>query len=126
MPVDGRRSPRNDAVMDERPADAGRGPDDPEPDADIALDAPEAIEPGVEPDAEDELDAREAERIRRRDQEAEAEQRALLRPGMGKVFKQIQDAQGKAARDLDTEPPPKKRGHVRGVRSPSDPGGPVR
>ncbi len=45
----------------------------------------------------DELDPREAERARRRDREAAAEQRALMRPGMGKVFKQIQDAQAKAA-----------------------------
>jgi hypothetical protein len=52
----------------------------------------------------DDLDPREAERVRRRDHEAEAEQRALLRPGMGKVFKQIQDAQVKAAKD-----PPKRR-----------------
>jgi hypothetical protein len=49
----------------------------------------------MEPD--DDLDAREAERIRRRDREAEAEQRDLMKPGMGKVFKQIQDAQRKAA-----------------------------
>ncbi len=47
----------------------------------------------------DELDPREAERARRRDREAAAEQRALMRPGMGKVFKQIQDAQAKAARE---------------------------
>jgi hypothetical protein len=52
----------------------------------------------------DELDPREAERARRRDREAEAEQRALMRPGMGKVFKQIQDAQAKAAKA-----PPKRR-----------------
>jgi hypothetical protein len=45
----------------------------------------------------DDLDARERERLRRRDREAAAENRALLRPGMGKVFKQIQDAQKKAA-----------------------------
>ena len=47
-----------------------------------------------------ELDAREADRIRRRDRDAEAERRELLRPGMGKVFKQILDAQverGKSA-----------------------------
>jgi hypothetical protein len=43
------------------------------------------------------LDARERERLRRRDREAQAEQRDLLRPGMGKVFKQIQDAQRRAA-----------------------------
>jgi hypothetical protein len=47
----------------------------------------------------DELDPREAERLRRRDREADAEQRELRRPGMGKVFKQIQDAQAKAARE---------------------------
>jgi hypothetical protein len=52
----------------------------------------------------DDLDPREAERLRRRDHEAAAEQRALLRPGMGKVFKQIQDAQARAAKE-----PPKRR-----------------
>jgi len=43
------------------------------------------------------LDPREDARNRRRDRDAEAEARALLRPGMGKVFKQIQDAQRQAA-----------------------------
>jgi hypothetical protein len=57
----------------------------------------------VNPD--DDLDAREAERVRRRDREADAEQRDLMRPGMGKVFKQIQDAQRKAAADI----PPRRR-----------------
>ena len=51
----------------------------------------------------DELDPREAERLRRRDREADAEGRDLMRPGM--VFKQIQDAQAKAAE----EPPKRKR-----------------
>ena len=45
-----------------------------------------------------ELDSRESARNRRRDRDASAEDRALLRPGMGKVFKQIQDAQAKAAK----------------------------
>jgi hypothetical protein len=40
----------------------------------------------------DPIDSREAERIRRRDREAAAEDRDLMRPGMGKVFKQIQDS----------------------------------
>jgi hypothetical protein len=40
----------------------------------------------------DDLDPREAERIRRRDHEADADQRSLMKPGMGKVFKQIQDS----------------------------------
>jgi hypothetical protein len=63
--------------------DAGRGPED--------------------------LDAREAARIRRRDREADAEARALMQPGMGKVFKQIQDAQAKAAKE-----PRKRRKRNRG------------
>jgi hypothetical protein len=56
---------------------------------------------------DDEIDAREAARIRRRDREAAAEARELMRPGMGKVFKQIQDHQRRAADD--EEPPPKRR-----------------
>jgi hypothetical protein len=55
--------------------------------------------------ADDDLDPREAARLRRRDREADAEGRDLMRPGMGKVFKQIQEAQAKAA----SEPPAKKR-----------------
>ncbi len=53
----------------------------------------------------DDVDPREAERIRRRDHDLDAERRALMNPGMGKVFKQIQDAQAKAAKVL-----PVKRG----------------
>jgi hypothetical protein len=56
----------------------------------------------------DELDPREAERIRRRDHDLEAERRALMNPGMGKVFKQIQDSMGKAAKDA-TVPARRKR-----------------
>jgi hypothetical protein len=49
------------------------------------------------PDAWDEegdagLDSRELARIRRRDHDADAEQHALMRPGMGKVFKQVTDS----------------------------------
>jgi hypothetical protein len=40
---------------------------------------------------DEELDPREAARARRRDRDADAAQRDLLRPGMGKVFKQITD-----------------------------------
>ena len=50
------------------------------------------------------IDAREEARIRRRDRDADAVARDLMRPGMGKVFKQIQDAQAKAAKE-----PPKRR-----------------
>jgi hypothetical protein len=49
---------------------------------------------------DEELDPREADRIRRRDRDAEAQGRAPMRTGMGKVFKQIQDVQVKKA----TEP----------------------
>jgi hypothetical protein len=52
------------------------------------------------------LSPSEAARLRRRDRDAEARARDLLRPGMGKVFKQIQDAQARTAR----EPPKRKRG----------------
>jgi hypothetical protein len=45
------------------------------------------------------LGAREAARIRRRDQDAAAQARALMKPGMGKVFKQIRDAQARAAKE---------------------------
>ncbi len=50
------------------------------------------------------IDPREDARIRRRDRDADAEARDLMRPGMGKVFKQIQDAQARAAKA-----PPKRR-----------------
>lgn len=47
---------------------------------------------------EEGLDPREAERTRRRDHDASAAERDLMRPGMGKVFKQILDRQGREAR----------------------------
>ena len=59
--------------------------------------------------ADDELDAREAARVRRRDRDAAAAERDLMRPGMGKVFKQIQDAQRKAAEEPGDEARPAKR-----------------
>jgi hypothetical protein len=62
-------------------------------------------------DRDDALDQREAARIRRRDQDADAAARDLMRPGMGKVFKQIQDAQAKAAK------PRKKPGRARRGRA---------
>jgi hypothetical protein len=46
---------------------------------------------------DDDLDPREAARARRRDRDAEAARRELLRPGMGKVFKQITDSWGEKA-----------------------------
>jgi hypothetical protein len=64
-----------------------------------------------------ELDARETARTRRRDRDASAERRELLKPGMGKVFKQIQDAQRRAASEATrkparkgTDPDPKDEG----------------
>jgi len=62
-----------------------------------------------DPDADrDDLDTREAARARRRDRDLDAEKRALMKPGMGKVFKQIQDAQAKAA-NADARPASQKR-----------------
>ena len=46
---------------------------------------------------EEDLSATEAARARRRDRDMEAEGRALLRPGMAKVFRQVTDAAGKPA-----------------------------
>ena len=48
---------------------------------------------------EDDLDPRELERIRRRNHDAGSEDRELLKPGMGKVFKQILDRQAREARE---------------------------
>ncbi len=48
---------------------------------------------------EPDLDPREAARARRRDRDAAAAARDLMRPGMGKVFKQILDRQGREARE---------------------------
>jgi hypothetical protein len=46
---------------------------------------------------EDALDPREVARDRRRDRDVGAEHRDLMRPGMGKVFKQITDSWGEKA-----------------------------
>ena len=54
---------------------------------------------------EEDLDPREAERVRRRNREAQAQHHELMRSGMSKVFKQIQDAQRRAA-DADSDPEP--------------------
>jgi hypothetical protein len=56
---------------------------------------PAAFDESQEPE---DLGEREAARNRRRDRDGDAEARDLMRPGMGKVFKQIQDAQAKAAK----------------------------
>jgi len=53
---------------------------------------------------DEDVDPKEAARIRRRDRDAAAEQRELMRPGMGKVFKQIQDAQKRSADEIDAGP----------------------
>jgi len=57
----------------------------------------------------DELDPKEVARIRRRDRDAEAEARALMRPGMGKVFKQILDTQAESAKAAKATRPASKR-----------------
>jgi hypothetical protein len=54
-----------------------------------------------EPEDED-LDPREDARIHRRDHDAEAHRRELMRPGMGKVFKQITDSWGEKASEHET------------------------
>ena len=64
-----------------------------------------------EPD-DDRIDAREAARLRRRDRDADARGQDLMRPGMGKVFKQITDSWGeKAAPDQNRASKGAPRGH---------------
>jgi hypothetical protein len=58
---------------------------------------------------DDELDPKEVARTKRRDRDAEAEARELMRPGMGKVFKQILDTQAKAAKAAPKRPRPKPK-----------------
>ena len=48
-------------------------------------------------------DPREKARMRRRDHDAAGEARELMRPGMGKVFKQILDRQAREAREARPE-----------------------
>ena len=63
---------------------------------------------GEEPlEALEPLDPREAARVRRRDHDLEAAARDLMRPGMGKVFKQILDRQA----DEVAEPRQKRHRH---------------
>ena len=63
----------------------------------------------------DDVHPREAARIRRRDRDADAEARDLMRPGMGKVFKQIQDAQARAAKAAGKQPGRRNRGRGRKI-----------
>jgi hypothetical protein len=64
---------------------------------------------------DDDVDPKEAARNRRRDRDAAAAARDLMRPGMGKVFKQILDVQRRVAdeaggaSDLDAETRPAAR-----------------
>jgi hypothetical protein len=71
---------------------------------DDPVDDPELGDGFPDEGAFDDLDPREAARARRRDREAEAERRALMRPGMGKVFRQILERQA-----LDAEEPVGRR-----------------
>ena len=48
---------------------------------------------------DEDLDPKEAARVRRRDRDADAAARELMKPGMGKVFKQILDRQAREARE---------------------------
>jgi hypothetical protein len=56
------------------------------------LDDQADLEPEPGDEAVEDLDPREAARLRRRDHDAAAHDRELMRPGMGKVFKQIDDS----------------------------------
>lgn len=62
-----------------------------------------------EPAPDEDFPPAESARARRRDRNASARERDLMRPGMGKVFKQILDAQARAAE----EPPTRRRRRAR-------------
>lgn len=51
---------------------------------------------------DEELDPREAARARRRDRDADVARRELMRPGMGKVFKQITDSWAERASEHES------------------------
>lgn len=51
------------------------------------------------------IDPREEARTRRRDRDADAQRRDLMRPGMGKVFKQVTDSWSKKAGSNRRRPP---------------------
>jgi hypothetical protein len=83
-------------------------------------------------DRADELPPTEAARARRRDHDAAAAERAGMRTGLAKQFKQVLDAQvkrGRAAGQGDEEPPPagdalgRKRGKGRHARRRATRGG---
>jgi hypothetical protein len=63
---------------------------------------------------DEDLDPREEARTRRRDRDAAASERALMRPGLGKQFKQVLDAQVRRGREagetLERRKGPKKPG----------------
>jgi hypothetical protein len=72
---------------------------------DPGLDDPSDEERDDEALDDEALDPREAARMRRRDHDAEGERRALMRTGMGKVFKQILDRQVREADDVPSGRP---------------------
>jgi hypothetical protein len=91
---DGSDAPLTDEVpqVDDPAMSSPPPPDDPQG-------APDARDPEDLDDIDvDDFDAREAARLRRRDHDAGAERRDLMRPGMGKVFKQIGDRWAREAR----------------------------
>ncbi len=59
------------------------------------------------------LDAREAARNRRRDRDSTASERALMRPGLAKQFKQVLDAQAKRGQEA-AEQLERRRGSKKG------------
>jgi hypothetical protein len=51
---------------------------------------------------DEDLDPREQSRAKRRDRDLDAEHRDLMRPGHGKVFKQITDSWGEKASEHES------------------------
>jgi plasmid stability protein len=63
---------------------------------------------------DDELPASEAARARRRDRHMEAERRALMRPGLAKVFRQVTEAAAKPPKPKAKPKPKNSEGRGQG------------
>ncbi len=104
-PVDARRRSGSGRASGKDARGKGARPESLPQSCDLGLDADGPSDQHRVVDDDEDLDPREAARVKRRDHEAEAERRELLRPGMGKVYKQIADTwEREATRPPKTEP----------------------
>ncbi len=90
---------RVDTVRAAASVDADTGVDeDAAMDADTALETDDSVDADAAPDPDDSLPSSERARIRRRDHDLAAHDRALMNDGSAKWFKQVLDRQARDAR----------------------------